>query len=140
MANRAKFPSLVRNHIFPVRLSDLELEALRSKASSAGMSASELMRRNALMRPLPRRLSRVSLQTYIELGRIGNNINQLTKVVNTALKMGLTLPADLEELKALEKLLHQCRREIVMADEKYLRGDDEVDFEEEETEDDWEAD
>jgi hypothetical protein len=140
MVNRAKLPSLVRTHNFPVRLSDIELEMLRSRAEEAGLSASELMRRNALMRPLPKRLSRVSLKTYVELGRIGNNINQLAKAANTAIKMGQPPPADPGDLSALEKLLHQCRREIVQADEKYLNDQDSLDFNDFEEEDDWESD
>nr|WP_265278302.1 MobC family plasmid mobilization relaxosome protein [Nostoc sp. KVJ3] len=48
------------------------------------------------MRPLPKRLSKISLQTYWELGQIGNNLNQLVKATNTALKIGRTLPASPE--------------------------------------------
>ncbi|MEH2031983.1 MAG: plasmid mobilization relaxosome protein MobC [Nostoc sp.] len=84
MANRKQSKALIRNHIFPVRLSDIELDMIRIKSQDAGMSASELMRRNALMRPLPKRLSKISLQTYWELGQIGNNLNQLVKATNTA--------------------------------------------------------
>ena len=73
-----KSPSTVRNHSYPVRLSNIELEMLRNRALEAGIKASELVRRNALMRPLPKRVSKVDLKTYIELGRIGNNLNQLT--------------------------------------------------------------
>ena len=67
-----------RTHNYPVRLSDLELDCLRIKAQDAGMSASELIRCLTLGKPLPKRLSKISLDTYIELGRIGNNLNQLT--------------------------------------------------------------
>jgi hypothetical protein len=133
MANRKQSKALVRKHIFPVRLSDIELEMIRMKSQDAGMSASELMRRNALMRPLPKRLSKISLQTYWELGQIGNNLNQLVKATNTAIKMGRTPPANPELLRELLELLHQCRRDIASDD-----VDD--DSEEEEEDDDWEAD
>ncbi|MBW4456216.1 MAG: plasmid mobilization relaxosome protein MobC [Nostoc indistinguendum CM1-VF10] len=135
MANRKQSKALVRKHIFPVRLSDIELDLLRIKSLDAGMSASELMRRNALMRPLPKRLSKISLQTYCELGQIGNNLNQLVKATNIALKVGRTLPASPELLRELLELLHQCRRDIAQADTEL------DDWEEEEEEgDDWEAD
>jgi hypothetical protein len=134
MANRKQSKALVRKHIFPVRLSDIELDLLRIKSLDAGMSASELMRRNALMRPLPKRLSKISLQTYWELGQIGNNLNQLVKATNTAILMGRTLPADPELLRELLELLHQCRRDIARDDI------DSEDSEEEDEEDDWEAD
>lgn len=133
MANRKQSKALVRKHIFPVRLSDIELEMIRMKSQDAGMSASELMRRNALMRPLPKRLSKISLQTYWELGQIGNNLNQLVKATNTAIKMGRTPPANPELLRELLELLHQCRRDIA-------RDDIESDDWEEEEDDDWEAD
>ncbi len=133
MANRKQSKALVRKHIFPVRLSDIELEMIRMKSQDAGMSASELMRRNALMRPLPKRLSKISLQTYWELGQIGNNLNQLVKATNTALKIGRTPPANPELLRELLELLHQCRRDIASDD-----VDD--DSEDEEEDDDWEAD
>lgn len=133
MANRKQSKALVRKHIFPVRLSDIELEMIRMKSQDAGMSASELMRRNALMRPLPKRLSKISLQTYWELGQIGNNLNQLVKATNTAIKMGRTPPANPELLRELLELLHQCRRDIASDD---IESDD---WEEEE-DDDWEAD
>ncbi|MBD2683030.1 MULTISPECIES: plasmid mobilization protein [Nostoc] len=133
MANRKQSKALVRKHIFPVRLSDIELEMIRMKSQDAGMSASELMRRNALMRPLPKRLSKISLQTYWELGQIGNNLNQLVKATNTAIKMGRTPPANPEVLQELLELLHQCRRDIASDD-----VDD--DSEDEEEDDDWEAD
>ncbi|OYE03094.1 plasmid mobilization protein [Nostoc sp. 'Peltigera membranacea cyanobiont' 232] len=133
MANRKQSKALIRKHIFPVRLSDIELDMIRIKSQDAGMSASELMRRNALMRPLPKRLSKISLQTYWELGQIGNNLNQLVKATNTAILMGRTPPAKPELLRELLELLHQCRRDIASDD---IESDD---WEEEE-DDDWEAD
>jgi Bacterial mobilisation protein (MobC) len=135
MANRKHSKSLVRKHIFPVRLSDIELDMIRIKSKDAGMSASELMRRNTLMRPLPKRLSKISLQTYWELGQIGNNLNQLTKATNTAILMGHSPPAKLELLRELLELLHQCRRDIASDD-----IDDDDWEEEEEDEDDWKTD
>ncbi|QLE53071.1 plasmid mobilization relaxosome protein MobC (plasmid) [Nostoc sp. C057] len=134
MVNRKQSKALVRKHIFPVRLSDIELDLLRIKSLDAGMSASELMRRNALMRPLPKRLSKISLQTYWELGQIGNNLNQLVKATNIAILMGRTPPAKPELLRELLELLHQCRRDIASDD---VESDD---WEDEEEEDDWEAD
>nr|WP_242048767.1 MULTISPECIES: plasmid mobilization relaxosome protein MobC [Nostocaceae] len=99
------------------------------------MSASELMRRNGLLRPLPKRLSKISLKAYWELGQIGNNLNQLVKATNTAIKMGRTPPANPELLEELLEVLHQCRRDIAQVD---TESDDWS--EEDEDEDDWQAD
>ena len=126
-----KSSSTIRNHSYSVRLSDIELEMLRDRALESGMKASELIRKNALMRPLPRRVSKIDLKTYIELGRIGNNLNQLTKAANTALKYGLSPPADTGELQELSKLL----RLILL---KLSGADDSEEISEEF--DDWEAD
>ena len=120
-----KHPSVVRNNNYSVRLSDIELEMLRDRALESGMKASELIRKNALMRPLPRRISKDDLKTYIELGRIGNNLNQLTKAANTALKYGVTPPADRGALEELSKLLHSIRLKIAGVDD----GDDGDDWE-----------
>ena len=126
-----KSPSTIRNHSYTVRLSDIELEMLRHRALESGMKASELIRKNALMRPLPRRVSKIDLKTYIELGRIGNNLNQLTKAANTAALYGLSPPADTGELQELSKLL----RLILL---KLSGADDSEEIQEEF--DDWEAD
>nr|WP_242054719.1 plasmid mobilization relaxosome protein MobC [Nostoc sp. FACHB-190] len=116
-------------------MSDIELDLLRLKSADAGMSASELMRRNGLLRPLPKRLSKISLKTYWELGQIGNNLNQLVKATNTAIKMGRTPPANPKLLEELLELLHQCRRDIAQVDTESDNWE-----EEEEDEDDWQAD
>ena len=123
--------STLRSHSYSVYLSDIELEMLRDRALESGMKASELIRKNALMRPLPRRVSKIDLKTYIELGRIGNNLNQLTKAANTAALYGLSPPADTGELQELSKLLRLILLKLSDADD-----DEEV----EEEFDDWEAD
>lgn len=134
-------PSLKRNKMVEARFSSIELEMLRESAHDAGVSMAEFIRRSVLLRPLPKRLSRVSLQTYRELGRIGNNINQLTLAANIAINRGQSPPAAVRDLEALSQLLHATRREIIMADKKYLlrqRSDDDNEFSD--GEDDWEAD
>ncbi|GAB1544805.1 hypothetical protein NUACC21_74810 [Scytonema sp. NUACC21] len=108
---------------------------IRLRALDAGLTCAELFRRNALMRPLPKRLSKIELATYQELGRIGNNLNQLAKAANTAIKMGYPPPAEPKLLEELLELLHQCRRQLAQVDD----GDGDDDSEEEELLDDWEA-
>jgi polysaccharide deacetylase 2 family uncharacterized protein YibQ len=63
----------------------------------------------------------VARETYLELGKIGVNINQLTKALNTANKMG-TIPSigfirDLQKaLPQLQETLNQIRREMTELD------------------------
>lgn len=104
---------------------------IHSRASQAGLSCSELFRRNALLRPLPKRTTKIAIQTYVELGKIGNNINQLTKAANTAILLGQKPHIDVGELEALGELLHQIRREITGCDESQLGDGEDWDEEDE---------
>ncbi|MBD2458626.1 MobC family plasmid mobilization relaxosome protein [Nostoc sp. FACHB-87] len=125
--------SLIRTKRLQARFSPIEYEMVRSKAEDTGMSLAELTRRCVLLRPIPPpppRLSRVTVSTYLELSRIGNNINQLAKAANTAIKMQMPPPADPELLQELLELLRHCQREIAKTF---------IEEEDEET-DDWQPD
>ncbi|MCP6760071.1 MAG: MobC family plasmid mobilization relaxosome protein [Fischerella sp. CENA71] len=136
MPKRIKFKANYRTHSYSLRLSDLELEWLHMKAKDAGMSGADLIRRLTFTKPLPKRISKISLTTYQELGRIGNNLNQLTRVANTAIKMGYPPPAKQELLEELLELLHECRRQLAQVD----IDDEDDDLESEDFSDDWETD
>jgi Bacterial mobilisation protein (MobC) len=123
--------SIVRTKIMQIRVSEVEFEMIHEKASQAGLSCSELFRRNALLRPLPKRVAKIAVQTYVELGKIGNNINQLTFAANTAILLGQKLTVDVGELEALGELLHQIRREITGCDSSQLGEEDEDEDEDE---------
>jgi Bacterial mobilisation protein (MobC) len=112
----------------------MEFEMIHSRASQAGLSCSELFRRNALLRPLPKRTTKIAVQTYVELGKIGNNINQLTFAANTAIALGQKPRIDVSQLEALRELLHQIRREIAGCDSSQLGDEDEEDENEDEFE------
>ena len=112
---KASSQSLVRTKMLQARFSPIEYEMIRSKAEDTGLSLGELTRRCILLRPIPPpppRLGRVTLDTYLELSRIGNNINQLAKATNTAIKMQLPPPASPELLQELLELLRHCQQEI----------------------------
>ncbi|MHC5747856.1 MAG: MobC family plasmid mobilization relaxosome protein [Nostoc sp.] len=112
---KASSQSLVRTKMLQVRFSPIEYEMIRSKAEDTSMSLAELTRRCILLRPIPApppRLGRVTVETYRELSRIGNNINQLAKATNTAIKMQLPPPASPELLQELLELLRHCQQEI----------------------------
>ncbi len=130
--------SIVRTKIMQIRVSEVEFEMIHSRASQAGLSCSELFRRNALLRPLPKRTTKIAVQTYVELGKIGNNINQLTKAANTAIALGQKPRIDIDKLEALRELLHQIRREITGCDSSQLGDEDEEDENEDENEDEFE--
>jgi hypothetical protein len=118
-----------------VRLSDLELDWLRMKAIDAGVPQSVLIRRLTLGKPLPKRISKISLKTYQELSRIGNNLNQLSKASNTAIKMGCPPPVDLKTLNELLDAVNNVGRQLT----KLIDCDEDSEELEEESVDDWEA-
>jgi hypothetical protein len=89
-----------------------------------GVSYSQYIRAGLFGYPRPRPrpiIPQVNRLTYIELNRIGNNINQQSAAINRAVLMGLQ-PLDqntkiyLEELAALKELIAQTRREIAQVD------------------------
>ncbi|NER27629.1 MAG: MobC family plasmid mobilization relaxosome protein [Symploca sp. SIO1C4] len=86
-------------------------------AKSEGLTRSDLFRLKTIYRRLPRRTTTIAAQTYWQLARIGNNLNQLTRAVNSAIKLGWqSPPADPSLLEELKVLLKQVRRELVELD------------------------
>ncbi|MEM7556216.1 MAG: plasmid mobilization relaxosome protein MobC, partial [Cyanobacteria bacterium P01_A01_bin.84] len=83
----------------------------------------------------PKRISKISLKTYQELSRIGNNLNQLTKASNTAIRMGCQPPVDLEILEDLLDLVKQVGRQLT----SLIDCDEDSEELEEDSVDDWEA-
>ncbi|MEA5508119.1 plasmid mobilization relaxosome protein MobC [Halotia wernerae UHCC 0503] len=126
--------TLLRTKMLEARVNPIEHEMIKQKAQDAGLSIAELTRRSVLLKPLPKRLSKITLATYRELVRIGNNINQLTKATNTALKLGLQPPAEPSQLEQLQNLLQQVGRELSQIETEVI-DEDEIDEEEPE---DWE--
>ena len=135
MPRPRKSKATKRTNHYSVWLSDLELDWLRMKSRDAGVSQSVLIRRLTLGKPLPKRISKISLKTYQELSRIGNNLNQLTKASNAAIKMGCPPPVDSEILEELLDVVKQVGRQLT----ELIDCDDDSEELEEESGDDWEA-
>ena len=77
----------MRNRIVRIRVSDGELAALKSLAIARGLSVSELLRRAAQCIRMPARRfdqgdAAILVKMLGELGRIGGNLNQLTRRAN----------------------------------------------------------
>jgi hypothetical protein len=105
------------------------------KARDAGVPQSVLIRRLTLGKPLPKRISKISLKTYQELSRIGNNLNQLTKASNAAIKMGCQPPVEKEILEELLGVVKEVGRQLT----KLIDCDEDSEELEEDLVDDWEA-
>lgn len=92
-----------------VRLSDADLMELAAKASKAGLSFSRFLREAGLGRTLPRAVPPINLQTYLELGKIGVNLNQLLKRIYEGYFEGNSV---VETLEGLTKVVHAIRKEV----------------------------
>jgi Bacterial mobilisation protein (MobC) len=82
-----------------------------AKASEAGLNLNEYIRRCVERRTITPIQPEVNRHTAIELGRIGVNLNQLVRAINTAIASGqhipnvsLTLSVVSEVYKAVNKL------------------------------------
>ena len=91
-----------------VRFAVDENEQLKNKAYQARVSVNEFIRRAALRKQVvePPPPPELNWKLYEQLGAIGNNINQIARGVNSALKAGLPVNID-EKLfsESIEQLL-----------------------------------
>jgi hypothetical protein len=90
-------------------------EEWRRKAKEAGMTLNKYIR-SCVERRKIRSQKSVNLGLLVELSRIGNNLNQQTKAINTSIKSE-ELPKNWEEnLRAIEeltKIIKEIQAEIM---------------------------
>ncbi|WP_428330376.1 plasmid mobilization protein [Mucilaginibacter sp.] len=82
---RPALPNSQRRVInFTIRLTMEELETLNSWAELCGKTASELVSEKIFTGHFPRpKTARIEVQTFLELKKIGVNINQQTRLLNS---------------------------------------------------------
>jgi hypothetical protein len=97
-----------KTEVVSVRMSPAERLAVAERADRCGQCLSTYMRRVALG-SIPRsRPRRIEQKVVYHLGRIGNNLNQLTRIANTTGRIDLS-----QRLEAvLNELLQAIRRLI----------------------------
>ncbi|WP_019531415.1 plasmid mobilization protein [Dasania marina] len=79
-----------------IRVSDLEKEAIKTKADLLNLAVSQYIRTTVLISTVIERPSRISREYRNQLSAIGNNINQLARAANS----GNYVPArELESLR-----------------------------------------
>lgn len=80
----------VRSAVVPVRFTKGEREVLKGFADTHCLSLSEYVRALAFGRKLPRpAMPEINRQTYLEITRVGNNLNQLVRGANNGLVTGV---------------------------------------------------
>jgi len=109
-SGRKSKPKPKRTSLVSLRLTESEKEDWEAKALAAGMgkNLSKFIRycvereRIYIAPPVPA----INEHIYIELGRIGNNINQIAYAINRAVKLGEAIAVDPRpEIEALKPLL-----------------------------------
>ncbi|MGB5634025.1 MAG: plasmid mobilization relaxosome protein MobC [Waterburya sp.] len=109
---------------YQLRLLPSERKTMEQKAEAANLKLSEYLRAaglNKTIRSQPK-VPEINRATYVELGRIGNNINQLTKAAHASLKRGGSGNVNVAELSELNDLIKRMRLEILAV---YLAPDEE---------------
>ena len=82
---RRKPEGEAREAVIPVRMTPAERDELAAIAEERNTSLSGLLRALALSRPLPRaKPPKLDADAYLELSRIGNNLNQIARQLNAA--------------------------------------------------------
>lgn len=94
---------MARSAVVPIRVSPEERLQLYEAAKRFSVSLSEFVRRAALKLRMPEPpVTEVNRETYRELCRIGNNVNQLMRAINEG-RVSQVDPNLLGELRALIK-------------------------------------
>jgi len=97
----------LRDINFTLRLTGGELKAIDQAAAICGKAAGQLIRCKLFTGKFPQaKTARLELRTYVELKKIGVNLNQLTKLAHTG-------RIDMNLIKILMQLLRQ--QEIIIA-------------------------
>ena len=108
---------------YQLRLLPSERKIMESKAAAANLKLSEYLRSaglNKTIRPTIK-VPEINRASYIELGRIGNNINQLTKAAHASVTRNGNCNVDTEKLSELSELIQRMRLEILAV---YLATDE----------------
>jgi|SRR6056297_628162 len=93
-----------------VRMTVNEYLIVSGNAATLGMGIPDYIRKKLTSRPLPRKkITPENRQLFVELSRIGNNINQLTR--NSHLKMHAP-EILLLQLEGLKRVLRELKSDI----------------------------
>ncbi len=104
-----------------VWLTPAEKKNWNAKAAAAGMNLNEYIRRCVERRALTTAQPEVNRITAVELGRIGVNLNQQVRAMNTALASGQYIPNVSEALGVVEEvyqLLKKLQSELLGTDDR----------------------
>lgn len=101
-----------RGQTIGVRMSPADRAAIVARATRAGLTAAEYMRRRALRAPLPVVVPEVNRAAWVELGKLAGNLNQLVRRLNLG-QVAAVQPADLATVARVEVQVQALRRALV---------------------------
>lgn len=116
MARPKKDVKALKAIIVSFRLNVDRYLELTNNAETLGLTIPQFIRKKISGKVLPRmRYSPIDRKVYVELSRIGNNVNQLTKQAH----LGMRNPVHLDgQLTALKSLLEELKSKILNDDRK----------------------
>ncbi|AGA76722.1 plasmid mobilization relaxosome protein MobC [Echinicola vietnamensis] len=98
-----------RNIKFTFRMTEEEVRVLGSLCEVASMPAADVVRACVFKNRLPKgKVAKLDRQTYVELKRIGNNINQIAKQLNSKFEV----PSG--RMKAIDALSEKLNQIIIL--------------------------
>jgi hypothetical protein len=102
MARPKKEISEQRTVVIAFRVSQNEYLTVTGNAETIGLSIAEYIRRKCTGKSLPKKkVSPLDRKLFAELSRVGNNLNQLTKVYNSGIRDPFSIKEQLIEVKDL---------------------------------------
>ena len=85
-----------------VRMSAEEYLKVSSNAETLGISVADYVRKLGSGEPLPKKkVNPMDRELFVQLSRIGNNINQLTKIYNSGIRDAFNVKEQLSEINGL---------------------------------------
>ncbi len=100
----------IRDKVVPVRFTSEEKKFINLLSQKFNISLSEFIRRSTLMRRMPAQsVAEINRKTYQELCRIGNNINQMVRHLNSGIFLGI----EKEVFTELRSLIKKVGLEVI---------------------------
>lgn len=102
MGRKKKNTDLFKNHRITIRLTDLEYEIITTAAEQTGRSLSEYIRHQAIhgsvkvSYPIVAPIEDIQKMTW-EIGKIGNNLNQIARYFNSGGMQTRSIREDINE-------------------------------------------
>jgi len=95
-----------RTIVIAFRVTQSEYLIITNNAKTIGLSTAEYIRRKCTGKSLPKKkVDPLDRKLFVELSRMGNNLNQLTRVSNSGIRDPFSIHKQLEEVKMLLKQL-----------------------------------